>query len=123
MSNSFMTLWTIAHQAPLHGISQVRILERVIISFSRGSSQPRDLTVSPALAGGFFTGEPPGKPLLELEKSYHFILLMGKLGQEKLLFQGLTQISFLTFNSMPFYRKHPYDHYLYLSILLAKLSC
>ena len=32
------------------------------ISFSRGSSQPRDQTISLALAGGFFTAELPGKP-------------------------------------------------------------
>ena len=48
----------------VHGISQARILEWVAISFSRGSSKPRDLThvswvfpVSPALAGGFFITE------------------------------------------------------------------
>ncbi|KAB0374916.1 hypothetical protein FD755_013408 [Muntiacus reevesi] len=29
----------------------------VVISFSRGSSPPRDRTASPALAGGFFTLE------------------------------------------------------------------
>ena len=39
----FMTPWTIARQAPLSmQILQVRILEWVTISFSRGSSQPRD---------------------------------------------------------------------------------
>ena len=50
----------------VHGIFQARILEWVAISFSRGSSQPRDRTeslVSPSLAGRFFTTEPPGKPL------------------------------------------------------------
>ena len=36
----------------VHGILQARVLEWVVISFSRGSSQPRDRT---ALAGGFFT--------------------------------------------------------------------
>ena len=50
----------------VHGILQARILEWVAISFSRGSSQPRDRThisrVSPASAGRFFTTEPPGKP-------------------------------------------------------------
>ena len=43
-----------------------KILEWAAISFSRGSSRPRDQTsvsVSPALAGGFFTTAPPGKPL------------------------------------------------------------
>ena len=29
-------------QTPLYGILQARILEKVAISFSRGSSQPRD---------------------------------------------------------------------------------
>ena len=38
----FATLWTIARQAPVHGIFQARILEWVVISFSRESSQPRD---------------------------------------------------------------------------------
>ena len=49
----------------VHGILQARILEWVAIFFSRGSSQPRTepgSPVSPALAGGFFTAEPPGKP-------------------------------------------------------------
>ena len=35
------------------------------IPSSRGSSQPRGQTMSPALAGRFFTTEPPGKPELE----------------------------------------------------------
>ena len=42
----------------VHGFLQARILEWVAISFSRGSSQPRDWTwvsISPALAGGFLT--------------------------------------------------------------------
>ena len=50
----------------VHGIFQARIMERVAISFSRGSFWPRDQTqVSciSALAGIFFTIEPPGKPV------------------------------------------------------------
>ena len=46
----------------VHGILQARILEWVAISSSRGSSRPRDRTSISALAGGFFTTEPPGKP-------------------------------------------------------------
>ena len=39
----FVTLWTIACQAPLSmGILQVRILERVAMPSSKGSSPPRD---------------------------------------------------------------------------------
>ena len=41
----FETPWTVACPAPLsHEIFQTRILEWVAISFSRGSSQPRDWT-------------------------------------------------------------------------------
>ena len=40
----------------VHGISQARILEWVAVHFLG------DLPASPALAGGFFTTEPPGKP-------------------------------------------------------------
>ena len=39
----------------VHGISQVRILESVAISFSRGSSQPRDQTQVSCTASRFFT--------------------------------------------------------------------
>ena len=39
----FVTLWSVAHQAPLSmGILQARILEWVAMPSSRGSSQPRD---------------------------------------------------------------------------------
>ena len=49
----------------VHGIILTRILEWVVISFSRGSSQPGTELESPALAGGFFTAGPPGKPWLK----------------------------------------------------------
>ena len=39
----------------VNGISQARILQWVYISFSRGSSWPRDRTCISRLAGGFFT--------------------------------------------------------------------
>ena len=48
-----------------HGILQARILEWVAISFSGDLDDPEvELTslLSPALAGRFFTSEPPGKP-------------------------------------------------------------
>ena len=48
----------------VHGVFQARILEQVAISYSRGSSQPRDQThafVSSALASVFFTTVLPGK--------------------------------------------------------------
>ena len=48
----------------VHGILQARILEWVATSFSRGPSRPRNQTCVSCIAGGFFTTEPPGKPLL-----------------------------------------------------------
>ena len=64
MPDSFVTLWTVACQAPssVLGISQTRILEWVAISFSRGSSWPRDQTCISCTACGFFIIESPGKP-------------------------------------------------------------
>ena len=49
----------------VHGISQARILGWVAVSFSRGSSWPRDwmrVSCVPCLAGRFYTTEPSGKP-------------------------------------------------------------
>ena len=71
-----MTPWTVASQTPsVHGISQARILEWVAISFSRGSSQPRDRTHVSCTAGRFFTTEPPGNvhcSLCSLYSMSHF---------------------------------------------------
>ena len=52
----FATPQTVTYQAPLSmGFFQARILEWVAISFSRGSSKPRDWTWVSCIAGGFFT--------------------------------------------------------------------
>ena len=68
VSDSFVTPWTISLPgSSARGIFQARILEWVAISCSRGSSPGkihgiRDQAMSlasPALAGGFFTTEPP----------------------------------------------------------------
>ena len=69
----FVTPWTAACQAPLSvGFFQAKILEWVTISVSRGSSWLRMEPAPPALASGFFTTEPPGKPL-------KWVLASGKL--------------------------------------------
>ena len=39
----------------VHRILQAKILEWVVIPFSRGSSQPRDQTQVSCIAAGFFT--------------------------------------------------------------------
>ena len=50
----------------VHGILQARILERVAIPFSRGSSQPGIEQRSPALQVDPLPAEPQGKPLYTL---------------------------------------------------------
>ena len=64
MSNIFVMLCTDSPSSPVHSISQARILEWVAISFSRGSSWPRDRIPSPAWQVDFFffLSESPGKP-------------------------------------------------------------
>jgi len=54
----------------VHGIIQARTLEWVGVSFSRGSSPPRDQTHISCLAGRFFTTESPGKPIYHLLSTY-----------------------------------------------------
>ena len=46
----------------IHGIFQARVLERVAISFSSGSSQSRIEPRCPALEADTLLSEPPGKP-------------------------------------------------------------
>ena len=71
----------------VHGIIQARILEWVVISFSRGSSQPRDRTHVSCIAGRFFTtlsyqsgwkplaiGQAPGPLLNVLHVFIHLLL-------------------------------------------------
>ena len=57
----------------VHGILQARILEWVSMIFFRGSSQLRDQTGIPCIAGGFFTTESPGKPNTTLIFVFAFI--------------------------------------------------
>ena len=46
----------------VHGIIQARMLQWVAISYSMGNAEIKPpSSVSPALAGEFFTTEPPGK--------------------------------------------------------------
>ena len=51
----------------VHGIFQARILEWVAISFSRGSSRPRDRTQVTCIVGRSLPSELPGKPNLQLK--------------------------------------------------------
>ena len=59
VAQSCLTLYDTMDCSPqgssLHGILQARILEWVVISFSRGFSQPRDRTWVFHIAGRLFT--------------------------------------------------------------------
>ena len=67
LTQSCPTLCDPMDRSPLgssvHGTLQARILEWIANPFSRGSSQPRDRTQVSHVTGGFFTTEPPGKPI------------------------------------------------------------
>ena len=71
----------------VHGIFQARILERDALSFSKGSSQPREWTpVSPALQVDSSSSEPPGKPQCQRCVPFKRIILLppidGQLSSE-----------------------------------------
>ena len=51
-SDPFATLDCSPPGSSVHGVSQARILQWVVISFSRGSSRPRDQTTSPVWRAG-----------------------------------------------------------------------
>ena len=61
LSNSYNPMDSSPPGSSVHGISQARILEWGAISFSRGSSWPRDWMCIPCITGRLFTNEPPGK--------------------------------------------------------------
>ena len=59
----FMTLWIIARQAPLSmGFSRQEYWSGLSCPPPGNLPDPGIEPVSPALAGGFFITEPPGKP-------------------------------------------------------------
>ena len=64
MSDSYAIPWTCSPPgSSLNGVSKARILKWVAIFFSRGFSQGRDQACISCLTGGFFTTEPPRKPI------------------------------------------------------------
>ena len=58
----FVTLWTVAHQAPLFmGFSRQKHWSGLPFPSTGHLPDPGMEPASPALTGGFFTTEPPGK--------------------------------------------------------------
>ena len=63
MSDSFVTPWTVAHQAPLPmRLPRQEYWSGLPFPSLGDLPDPGIKPVFPALAGGFFTTEPPGKP-------------------------------------------------------------
>jgi len=63
MSNYSATPWTVAPQAPLSvEFSRQEYWNGLPFPTSGDIPDPRTEPMSPALAGGFFTTAPPGKP-------------------------------------------------------------
>ena len=62
MSDSFVALWTVDHQAPLSmGFPKQEYWSGFPFPSPRDLPEPGIEDTSPALAGGFFTTELPGK--------------------------------------------------------------
>ena len=69
MSDSFVTPWTIAHQAPLSmGFPGQEYWSGLSFPPPADLSDPGIESMSPVLAGGCFTTEPTGKPSKHLMK-------------------------------------------------------
>ena len=67
VSDSFETLWTVACQAPLSmGFPGQEYWSRLPLPSPGDLPDPGIEPKSPALAGGFFTTEPPGKAQAQL---------------------------------------------------------
>ena len=102
LSHAQLLCNSIVHSPPgssVHGISQARILEWVVISFSRGSSQPRDQTYISSIEGRSFTTESPGKPQIVERSCKHFMknLRQTKVNSLKQLATGMfVQIRYCT---------------------------
>ena len=71
VSDSFVTTWTIAHQAPLSlGFPRQEYWSRLPFPSPGDLPDPGIEPVSPTLADGFFTTETPGKlPEICIKKS------------------------------------------------------
>ena len=65
MSDSFVTPWTVANQASLSmGFPRQEYWSGLPFPSPGDLPEPGGKPASPAMAGGLFTAEPPGKPNL-----------------------------------------------------------
>ena len=96
MSDSSATPWTVVHQASLLvGFPRQEYWSKLPFPSPGDLSDPGSEPESPALADGFFTTEPPGKPLALLVE-------VDKLSAQKLSQMGSIQPAVLCwFNLWP----------------------
>ena len=95
MSDSFATPWTVALQAPLSmGFPRQEYWSGLPFPSPGDLPDPETEPMSPALAGGFFTTEPPGKPIL-LVDVLKFVNCVGY-NFETLVTGEKTQTSFIS---------------------------
>ena len=92
-----MTPWTSLPRSSVRGISQVRILEWAVISFSRGSSRPRDGTSVSCIGWQILTTEPPGKPVQISAKEKDPSAFIYNSSKEQMSHNGIGHDVFLTF--------------------------
>ena len=85
--------WTVARQAPLSmGFSRQEHWSRLPFPSPGDLPDPLIVPASPALAGGFFTAEPPGKPFRQATPSLSPVILISNNGDtENTRFSEVTQ--------------------------------
>ena len=75
MSDFLVTPWTVARQAPLSmEFSRQEYLSGLPFPSLGDLPDPGIESASPALAGRFFTSEPPGKPILKMVSFKRFLI-------------------------------------------------
>ena len=75
MSDSFVTPWTVAHQGPLFmGCPKQEYWSGLPFPSLGDLSDPETEPESPALAGRFFTTEPPANLVITLLDGYYYNL-------------------------------------------------
>jgi len=101
-SNSFVTPWTVAHQAPLSmGFPRQEHWSGLPFPSSTDLPNPRIELVSLVLAGGFFTNEPPGKPIyIFFSKFFSFISYYRMLSIFPVLYSGSLVIIYFVYSSV-----------------------
>ena len=87
MSHSFVTPWTVAHQASLSmGFPRQEFWSGLPFPYPGDLPDLGIKPASPALEGGFFTTEPPGKP----SKGYRIII--KSLDYNAIVYRGICEM-------------------------------